>query len=225
MLKAFVVAAVGCVLGSVAASGQTVLGESPSNPANKFVDTSSFHPPAGAKVAILEWEDLECPMCARVFPTVHAALKHYNIPIVERDFLIPGHVWSPTAALYARYLHEKVSPELSTEYRREVFASQFRISSRDDLQHFTENFFKTNGKPMPFVLDPDKELQKKIDADVALGQKVGVGHTPTLLVVSASHWTEVLDIDQLYAAIDAETARASAATHAAAPARAAAKKK
>ena len=224
MWKAFVVAAMMSVLGSMTAPAQTVLGESPGNPANKFVDTSSFHPPAGAKVAILEWEDLECPMCARVFPSVHAALKHYNIPIVERDFLIPGHVWSPTAALYARYLHDKVSPELSVQYRREIFASQFRISSRDDLQHITENFFKTNGKPMPFVVDPDKELQKKIDADVALGTKAGVGHTPTLLVVSASHWTEVLDIDQLYTAIDAELARSSAPSHAAAPAKASAKK-
>jgi hypothetical protein len=95
--------------------------------ARQFRDTSMLVPPPGAKVAIVEWEDLECPACAHAFPFVHMAVDHYKIPLVRYDFLIPGHIWSREGAMYARYLQDKVSPELATQYRREVFASQFKI--------------------------------------------------------------------------------------------------
>ncbi len=37
-------------------------------------------PPAGARVAIYEFEDLECPACAHAYPIVHAAIDKYKIP-------------------------------------------------------------------------------------------------------------------------------------------------
>ena len=37
-----------------------------------FQDTSMLKPPAGAKVAIYEFDDLECPACAHALPIVHA---------------------------------------------------------------------------------------------------------------------------------------------------------
>src|SRR5436190_20171998 len=40
----------------------------PASGATAFKDTSGFKPPSGAKVAIIEFEDLECPLCARVSP-------------------------------------------------------------------------------------------------------------------------------------------------------------
>src|ERR1700709_1341074 len=83
-----------------------------------FKDTSMFKVPAGAKVAIVEWEDLECPACAHAFPIIHAAAAHYKIPIVRYDFLIPGHIWSHDASIYARYLQDKVSTAIAEDYRR-----------------------------------------------------------------------------------------------------------
>ncbi len=51
-----------------------------------FQDTSVLKPPAGAKVAIYEFEDLECPACAHAAPIVHAAAAHYKIPIERHDY-------------------------------------------------------------------------------------------------------------------------------------------
>jgi protein-disulfide isomerase len=200
-MKRIAVAAVMSLLvaGSAAMRGQTSL---PPNQVTSFKDTSMLKPPAGAKVAVLEWEDLECPMCAHVFPIVHKAVADYHIPLVERDFPLNMHIWSKQAALYARYLNDKVSPELATEYRRVVFASQYRISSKEDLQRFTEQFFASHGKPMPFVVDPGGQLQREIDADFNLGNKLGVNETPTIIVVTPHHWIQVKDIMQLYNAID-----------------------
>ena len=206
-------------LTGVAAKAQTSL---PPNQGTKFRDTSVLVPPAGAKVAILEWEDLECPACAHAFPFVHMAIDHYKIPLERHDFQIPGHLWSHEASIYARYLQDKVSPDIATDYRRQVFASQFRISSKEDLIKFTTDFFKSKGKQLPFVLDPTGQLQREVDADKDLGLKLGVMHTPTIVVVTAKGWIEVADISNLYQAIDqAQAAVASAPT----PARRVAAKK
>ncbi len=188
-------------------------------PGDKFRDTSMLKPPAGAKVAIVEWEDLECPACSHAFPIVHAAVDHYKIPLVRYDYQIPGHMWSHDASLYARYLQDNAPPAVAEEYRREVFASQYQIGSKDDLQKFTAKFFQKAGKQMPFVLDP--KLSKEVDADKALGEKLGLQHTPTIVVVTANHWTEVDDVSQLYSVIDqaiASTASAPAAKAAVKPA-------
>jgi protein-disulfide isomerase len=159
-------------------------------------------PPAGVKVAIIEWEDLECPACARAFPIVHQAIDHYKIPLLRHDFQIPGHQWSHEASLYARYLEDKVSPALATDYRRQVFASQFRIASKDDLNQFTQQFFAKSGKQLPFVVDPTGQLGKEVDADKALGLKLGLTETPTIVVVTPKGWIQVKDVMDLYQAID-----------------------
>jgi protein-disulfide isomerase len=189
----------------------------PPNQVSPFKDTSMLKPPAGEKVAILEWEDLECPACAHAFPIVHEAIAHYHIPLVERDFPLQMHIWSKKAALYARYLKDKVSPDLAVEYRRQTFASQYRISSQEDLQRFTDQFFQSHGKAMPFVVDPSGELQREIDADFHLGEKLGINETPTIIVATQHHWIQVKDVMQLYNAIDQAEAMAAHEGGAAAP--------
>jgi protein-disulfide isomerase len=185
-------------MSGAAALAQTAVGGAVS----PFKDTSILKPPAGAKVAIIEWEDLECPACAHAFPLVHQAVDHYKIPLIRHDFLIPGHMWSREAAVYARYLQDKVSEGLGTEYRREVFASQFRIASKDDLVKFTQQFFTKAGKQMPFVVDPSGQLLKEVQADKELGDKLGLNETPTIIVVTPKGWIQVKDTMDLYQAID-----------------------
>jgi protein-disulfide isomerase len=174
----------------------------PPNQVNLKGDTSILKPPPGQKIAILEWEDLECPACAHAFPIVHTAIKQYNIPLVRRDFQIPGHQWSHEASLYARYLEDKVSPDMATDYRRQVFASQFRIASKDDLNRFTQQFFQSHGKQIPFVLDPTGQLEKEVTSDKDLGLKIGLNETPTIVVATQHGWIQVRDVMDLDAAID-----------------------
>jgi protein-disulfide isomerase len=189
----------GSLLATASAAAQSSI---PPNQVDHFTDTSMLKPPPGVKLAIIEWEDLECPACAHAFPFVHAAVAQYHIPLVEYDFLIQGHVWSHQAALYARYLKDKVSPELATEYRRQVFAAQYRIASQDDLLNFTKQFFTQHGKQLPFVVDPTGQLEREVQTDVNLGKKLGLIYTPTLVVVTPNRWIQVKDVSDLDAAID-----------------------
>lgn len=205
MLRPFASALV-FLLAPFAVSAQTSV---PPNQVSSFKDTSSFKPPAGAKVAVIEYEDLECPACAHAFPSVHAAVAHYHIPIAEFDFQIPSHMWSHDAAIFAHYLKAKVSPELAEEFRRETFASQYRIASKDDLHNWEQQFMKDHGKQMPFVVDPTGQYDREVNASTAEGQKIGIQETPTILVVTPTHWIQVKEPSDMYAAIDQAQAEAN----------------
>ena len=172
------------------------------NEGETFKDTSMLKPPAGAKVAIIVFEDLECPACAASYPIEHQAAAHYNIPIVRRDFPLPMHIWSFDAAVWARYLQDKVSPKTADDYRAAVFAAQRGIASKEDMLNFTRKFFQTHGLQMPFVPDPAGQFRKEVEADKALGDRLGVQYTPSITVVTQHQWVHVTEIDDLYSAID-----------------------
>jgi protein-disulfide isomerase len=175
-----------------------------------FKDTSMLKPPAGAKIAICVFEDLECPACAQAYPIEHQAAAHYNIPIVRRDFPLPSHIWSFDAAVWARYLQDKVSPKMADEYRGSVFRAQAGIASQDDMQKFTRKFFQTHGLQQPFVPDPTGQFKKEVEADKTLGNRLGVVYTPSITVVTQHEWVHVTEISDLYTTIDELMAKVKA---------------
>ena len=184
----------------------------PPNTGGAFKDTSMLKPPAGAKIAIFKFEDLECPACAHAYPIVHAAAERYKIPIVRHDFPLQMHVWSRDAAITARYLQDKVSPQIAEEFRGAVFAAQMSIASKEDLNNFTQKFFQNHGKTMPFVMDPSGLFAAEVNADYTLGQRIGITQTPTIWVVSQKNWVQVTDINQLYATMDTMQAQVASST-------------
>jgi protein-disulfide isomerase len=197
----------------------------PPGSGDQFKDTSMFKPPAGARVAVVEFEDLECPACSHAFPIVHSAVAHYKIPLVRHDFPLQQHLWSFDGAIWARYLQDKVNPEVANEYRGAVFAAQAGINSKDDLLGFTRHFFQTHNLQIPFVPDPTGQLANEVKADRAIGERMGLQHTPTIVVCSAKEWVQVTDVSQLYQTIEQVMAHAGAPSPAAKTTSAPAKKK
>jgi protein-disulfide isomerase len=69
---------------------------------------------------------------------------------------------------------------------------------------------------LPFVVDPDGKFAKEVKADFALGQQVGIEHTPTIYVVSNKNlgkpFVEVVDRSKLYSIIDEMMGQAEATT-------------
>jgi protein-disulfide isomerase len=167
-----------------------------------FKDTSMLRAPAGSRVAIYEFEDLECPACARAFPIVHAAVDKYKIPLVRHDFPLKMHVWSFDAAVIARYIQDKISAQAAEEYRRAVFANQTAIASKEDLNAFTQKYFQSHGRVMPFVIDPNGLFAAEVHADYTLGERVGLTQTPSIFIVTQKGYTQVNDVTQLYAMLD-----------------------
>jgi protein-disulfide isomerase len=165
----------------------------------------NMKPPDNARLAIMEFYDLECPSCAQWNPTLMDAQKQYKLPWVHLDFPIPSHHWSRHAALYAAWFDTK-SPELGDAYRNEVYAHQPEITP-GNLRDFTEKFARAHKVDLPFAIDPQGKLEQKINADYNLGVSRGVEHTPTVCVVangvtSGPSYIEVGESTQLFAAID-----------------------
>jgi protein-disulfide isomerase len=167
-------------------------------------DTTALKPPKGARVAIVVFEDLQCPDCSRAWPLLQEASKTYKIPVVHYDFPLPQHNWSFQAAIFAHYF-DSISSKVGDEFRTQVFAHQIEITP-DNLRQFTENFAKEHNLRLPFAVDPKGEFEKRIKADYALGQRTGIQHTPTIYIVSNTQrgkpFVEVVDRSQLYAMID-----------------------
>ena len=116
-------------------------------------DPAALKPPAGARVAIVEFEDMECPDCANANAVLSEAAAKYNIPWVRHDFPLPFHPWSFQAAVNARWFDTK-SKKIGDDYRDAVFANQPSITSLDVLRQFTENYAKNHNIALPFAIDP-----------------------------------------------------------------------
>ena len=173
----------------------------------------ALRPPAGARVAIVEFEDLECPDCGRANPVIKEAVEKYHIPWVRHDFPLPFHTWSFQGAVDARWFDTK-SKRLGDEFRDAVFAAQATIQSQDDLNTFAHKFAADHKLTFPFVVDPQGRLAQLVKADSDLGQSVGIQHTPTIWVVtnrtSGVPFVEVIDRSKLFELIEQAQAATSA---------------
>src|ERR1700747_1000929 len=89
-----------------------------------------FKPPKGSQVAIVVFEDLQCPMCRRTAPLVEQASKTYKIPVVRHDFPLPMHNWSYQAAVMARYF-DTFSKSVGNEFRDYIFENQLEIDPQN----------------------------------------------------------------------------------------------
>ncbi|HME34194.1 MAG TPA: thioredoxin domain-containing protein [Candidatus Sulfotelmatobacter sp.] len=173
--------------------------------AQDTVDTV-LRPPKGAKVAIVVFEDLECPMCRRTAPLVEQASKTYNIPVVRHDFPLPMHPWSYQAAVMARFF-DTHSKAMGNEFRDYIFENQLEINIQN-LRSYAEKFGTAHKVDLPYVLDPGGKLAALVDADRDLGKTIKIDHTPTVYIVSSRNpnrpYVEVkVPASELYSTIDA----------------------
>lgn len=160
-------------------------------PRDSFIDTSILKPAPGSKVSILVFEDLGCPACAHAHPFELAAAEKEHVPLVRRDFPLAAHVWTFDAAVFARYLQDKVSAAVAGEYRTDVFLAQRQIGSKDDLQQYDARWAKQHGLAIPSPIDPSGALAAKVKTDYDLGVQLHVTLTPTIVVVTPTHYQVV----------------------------------
>lgn len=170
-------------------------------------DTSALRPPAGAKVAIVEFADLECPMCREQNPVIMQAVQQYHCAWMRYDFPLPEHPWSFQAAVYAKWFEAK-SKDIGYDYENQVFANQPSIETKADLTQFTAKFAQQHGMQLPFVLDPQGRYTAEVKADMALGDRMGVHETPTAWVVTDHGYQQVTDFNKLYSMLDEAEAQA-----------------
>jgi protein-disulfide isomerase len=168
-------------------------------------DPSLLRPPKGVPVAIVVFEDLQCPKCRTDSPLEEQAAKTHKVPLVRHDYPLPMHNWSFKAAVMARYF-DTHSKELGDQFRTYIFQHQPEILP-DNLQSFAQKFAADHKVDLPFVIDPQGKLAAAVNADKDLGNRLHVAHTPTIYVVSsrdpARPFVEVTDTSQLFQIVEA----------------------
>jgi len=147
-------------------------------------DASALKPPRGAKVAIVMFEDLQCPDCSRAYSMVWEVAAGHKVPVVLHDFPLPMHNWAFEAAVWARYF-DHISVDLGNDFRKFIYANQIQVT-RDNLLQWAQKFAGENKTAVPLDKDPDGKFAELVKADFALGQRIGVEHTPTIWVVGNS---------------------------------------
>lgn len=166
---------------------------------------TELRPPKGAKVAIVVFEDLQCPLCRQTAPLLKQAGNTYKIPVVRHDFPLPMHNWSFEAIVTAHYFDAK-SRTLGLEYRDYIFEHQPEINPQN-LRSFSDKFAADHKMDLPFVIDPQRKLAAEVRAERDLGTRIGIHQTPTIYIVSSKPggkpYVEVTDRGQLYQMIDA----------------------
>src|ERR1700746_805939 len=99
-------------------------------------DPALLRPPKGTPVALIVFEDLQCPKCRTDSPLEEQAAKAHKIPLVRHDFPLPMHNWSFNAAVIARYFDTQ-SKDLGNQFRAYIFQHQLEITS-GSLQGFAQ---------------------------------------------------------------------------------------
>jgi protein-disulfide isomerase len=171
--------------------------------AQAAADGSQLELPKHAEVAIVVFEDLQCPDCAKAHPQVLQAAKASKVPLVIHDFPITRHAWAFPAAVLARYF-ASLSPELGADFRSFIFKNQPDLNP-DNLRSVAEVFAQTHGLTLPSTVDPDDKLKAAVQADYDLGRQIKLEYVPLIFVIGrgqgTAHFVEVTDPAQLGDAI------------------------
>ncbi len=166
-----------------------------------------------AKVTVVNFDDFECPFCARMHTTLMSQiLPQYGdkVKIVYKDYpLLQIHPWAEHAAIDANCLAKESGAAYwqLADYlhanQRAISGSQQNVQASDsELDRVTLDFGKKNGA------DADR-LQAciKTQSDVAVkasmndGDNLGVNATPTLFV-NGERLEGALDADEVRAALN-----------------------
>ena len=168
-----------------------------------------------AKVTIVNYDDFECPFCARMHTTLMSQiLPQYGdkVKIIYKDYpLLQIHPWAERAANDANCL----AKESGTAYwqladylhanQRAISGQQQNVQASDsELDRLTLDFGKKNGANMDRLQACIKtQSDAVVKASMSEGDNVGVNATPTLFV-NGERLEGAMDADQVRAALNRE---------------------
>ena len=134
--------------------------------------------PADSKVTIVEFSDFQCPFCSRAATSVKDIKSKYGTKVhfVFRQFPLSFHNNAHLAAEAALAANAQGK---FWEFHDKVFENQKAIE-RDALEKYAK---EVGLKVDQFKKALDgKEFAAKVDADVKLGNEVGVSGTPSMFI-------------------------------------------
>jgi protein-disulfide isomerase len=142
--------------------------------------------PADAPVTLVEYSDLQCPVCANLQEELETDIvpKYGNkLRVVFKEFpLVSIHDWTLTGAIAAQCTYQ-IDPSKYVAFRSVVFKNQESLSAehaRDMLLHFGAEAGVDNMK-LAACIDSRASLFR-VEANIREGEALGIGQTPTSFI-------------------------------------------
>jgi len=139
--------------------------------------------PANAPVTLVEYSDLECPVCARLQDDLENDIipKYGNkLRVVFKEFpLVAIHDWALTGAIAAQCVYQ-IDPSKYVAFRSTVYKNQTTVTgdhARDVLLHLGAEAGVDNPK-LAACIDSRASLSR-VEANLHEGEALGVNQTPT----------------------------------------------
>jgi len=165
-------------------------------------------PIKGAKdalVTIVQFSDFQCPFCSRVEPTIDQLMKDYagKIRVAWRNLPLPFHNNAKPAAIAAMAAHQqgKFWPMHDL-----LFKNQQALAAAD-LEKYAQEL-KLNMPKFKAALE-DKKIAAGIEADAAMGGKIGARGTPAFFI-NGHFLSGAQPVDRFKSVIDEELKKAEA---------------
>ena len=152
----------------------------------------TFGSPA-APVTIEVFSDFECPSCKNLHEATLPPLKlQYvwpgKVQLIHRDFPLPQHKYSRLAAMYANAAAaiDQFEPVASG-----LFAKQQYWSSNGKVDEVVAGVLKPAQLKQVRMIMNDSIVPAAIEADLALGRRVPLNQTPTIVISHKQRRTPV----------------------------------
>ena len=161
-------------------------GAKPFEPVKKTLEKGITGPsrgPKDAKAVIVEFADLQCPVCKRAQPTIDALVAaEPNARFVFQSFPLEMHNWAAKGANYADCVG-RASNEAFWKFVSKTYESQQDITAENADQKLTaiaEGIGLKGSEIAACAASP--ETKTHVDASIALGKSAEVSGTPTLFI-------------------------------------------
>lgn len=131
-----------------------------------------------AKVALVLFNDFECPACKKLPPLLDRLLTEHgnDVAVVYKQYPLPTHAKAELASVAVLAAHRQGK---FIEMHDQLFAHQDALA-RDDLVAHARAIGIDADRFAKDLDDP--ELRRAVKADIAEGVKLGVTGTPTLFI-------------------------------------------
>lgn len=132
-----------------------------------------------AKITIVEFSEFQCPYCSRIAPYLDTLMRKYpnDLRMIYKHFPLSFHQQATGAAAAA----------MAAQAQGKFW--EYRFALAPHFRSLTDSTFLAVAQQVGLDLKRfqkemamDEAKQKRIDADLALGQKVGVKGTPNFYV-------------------------------------------
>ena len=134
--------------------------------------------PKDALVTIVQFSDFQCPFCSRVEPTIDQVMKEYagKVRVAWRNLPLPFHNNAKPAAIAAMAANQQGK---FWQMHEIMFKNQQALSAAD-----LEKYAQEIGLNMPKfkAAIADKKLADAVEAESAMGGKIGARGTPAFFV-------------------------------------------